>query len=81
MHFEIEFPKSLNEAQVAQVKEVLVAQKPKALPKLNVENTHECIPFQKAHINENKKIRSEAYDEDDDDGMGMGGQRVQCQTQ
>lgn len=82
VHFEIEFPKTLSTEQITKVQDVLSAQKPQKLPDLGVENTHECIPFSKKHINENKRERNEAYDEDDGEEGGMGGgQKVQCATQ
>lgn len=83
IHFEIEFPKTLSEQQISQFETLLAFQKPKKSTEvIGKENTHECIPFNKAHINENRKDRKEAYDsgEDEEGNMG-GGQRVQCATQ
>jgi len=82
IHFEIEFPKEVNEAQAKQFNEILSAQKPKAITAtFQAENSHECINFEKAHINENKKTRNEAYD-DDEEGEGQGGrQQVRCENQ
>jgi len=61
IHFDIEFPKELNNDQIEQFKKILDFQKPKALTnKFIAENSHECIPFEKSHVNENKKERKEA---------------------
>lgn len=81
IHFEIEFPKNLTEDQLSQIAVILSAQKPKELKSISAENTHECIPFEKSHVNENKKERNEAYDDDDEEGGHMGGgQQVKCQN-
>jgi len=75
LHFEIEFPKEVNEAQAKQFNEILSAQKPKAITAtFEAQNSHECIMFEKSHINENKKTRNEAYD-DDDGEEGQGGRQ------
>lgn len=61
IHFEIEFPKELNEAQRGMTAELLSAQKPKAVTATyEPQNSHECVQFEKSHVNENKKVRNEA---------------------
>lgn len=60
VHFEIEFPSKLDDAQIASIQQALAAQKPKPVKDLGLEFTHECIPFNKSHINENKRDRNEA---------------------
>jgi len=85
IHFEIEFPKTLNEQQLSKISEVLSSQRPKEITtNFDKEHSHECIPFDKSHINENTRQNKQAYDEDDDEdayGGGGRGQRVNCQTQ
>lgn len=81
IHFEIEFPKNLSKDQISTVQEILSSQKPKEIKDYDKEHTHECVNFEKSHINENTKSRSEAYDSDDDEGhMGGHGQQVKCQN-
>jgi len=60
VHFEIEFPKSLNQEQSLSLAKILASMKPSPLKDIGIENTHECIPFEKSHVNENKKDRNEA---------------------
>jgi len=80
VHFEIEFPKSVNEEQAQSLDQVFAALRPNPLKDIGIENTHECIPFEKSHVNENKKDRNEAYDSGEEE-QGEGRQGVQCQTQ
>jgi len=83
VHFEIDFPKDLKPEQIEQAKLMLSSQKPKALSgTYTKENTHDTVPFEKNHVNENKKERREAYDDDDDEQGGGGrGQQVRCENQ
>jgi len=84
VHFEIDFPKKLSADQLESIQKVLSFQKPKSIENLGLEYTHECVPFNKSHINENKKERNEAYNDDEgqeNDGFVEGGQRVKCQNQ
>jgi len=60
IHFEIDFPKSMNSEQAKEIEKILITQKPTKLKDLGIENTHECVPFEKSHLNENTKERNEA---------------------
>lgn len=82
IHFEIEFPKSLSTQQIEQVQVTLSATKPKPCGQFTLENTHECIQFDKKHINENTNAKSDnVYNSDEEQGGGQqGGEKVQCQN-
>jgi len=76
----------LNTEEQPKIALILSNQKPKqSSQNLGVEFTHDCVPFEKKHLNENTDDRKKnAYNSDDEDqegGLGGGGQKVQCQNQ
>lgn len=61
VYFNIIFPDSLDDKSVDLCRQALVSQKPPVVKKMEDNEEHEMIPFEKSQINKNsKKKRGEA---------------------
>lgn len=89
IHFEVEFPESLDDAQVSKLREVLTKAPDANGSSMALDDVEEVamIPITdmqdelRQRREDMKRFGSSAYDSDSDDDMGGGARRVQCAQQ